>query len=84
LILFGILEDLEDSDASLINFSICIIFSIIGLYYALKLIKKDQPITTIAYNKVLDLSLNGKIEFKPYRDLIFGLTIKRKVIIFVF
>ncbi|WP_018344029.1 YcxB family protein [Cytophaga aurantiaca] len=69
----------SDKVTSFLGAGLFMLLSIWGLGYGWRTIKKGVPIATIAYNKVLDISLKGKIEFKAYRNLMLGLIFKKKL-----
>jgi hypothetical protein len=61
------------------------ILSVMSYFYGLRRLKADRPVETIKYNGQLNIELEGRIDYKDYRNEVFMLTIKTRVlVIFVF
>ena len=60
-----------------IGFLIAIGVLLFILIQAIKKVKKAPRIVSEAYDKDLNISLKGKIEYKDYRNLILGITYKK-------
>jgi hypothetical protein len=67
----------NDSIIAIVFFVILLILLIFGFRYGLKKIKPNKAIEIIAYTKELDIRFNSRIEYKDYRNLIFGLSFKK-------
>jgi len=67
-----------------IGFLIAIGVLLFILIQAIKKVQKAPRIVSEAYDKELNISLKGKIEYKDYRNLILGITYKKPAYIVIY
>ena len=70
---------ITDIIGSLTGFLIAVTLMIVGLKNGIEKIKKEKVFKTIQYDKVLDIKLSGQIEYQDYRNLIFGISLKKPI-----
>jgi hypothetical protein len=64
---------------SSLGFGTVILLLVFGLISGINRVKKDKVIDVVEYTGKLNITLTGKIAYKDYRDLIFGLSFKKPV-----
>lgn len=67
---------------SLLGNAIVLYFIVLGLKNGINKLKREKEIEHIAYDKDLNIDLNGRIQYKDYRNLIFGLTFNKPLFLF--
>ena len=70
---------ITDILSSLTGFFIAVTLMIVGLNNGIKKIKREKVFKTIQYDKVLEIKLSGQIEYRDYRNLIFGISFKKPI-----
>jgi NADH:ubiquinone oxidoreductase subunit 6 (subunit J) len=64
-----------------VSFLITFLLAFFGLIAGIKAVRKRKIIEYTDYNQGLNIKLNGKIEYKDYRNLILGLTFKKPIFV---
>ena len=73
-------KNIDHKDSFIVSFVflVFLILSIYGFVNGLKKVKTQKKVS-VSYDKELNIQFKSQIEYKEYRDLIFGLSFKRPI-----
>ena len=73
-----------DISSTSVGFLIVSLLLILALKFGIKQIKVNKPINRVDYNKTLNISVTGQIEYNDYRNLMLELTFKKPIFYIAF